>query len=203
MGSADRLLQALKANAHSLCGWLAFRLGCRVKARAHYERVLQIRGSDFAAYVHLGRIAFSVGDYAGWRREFEHARRADPERFAKLRHPFELFEPRLAGTSFDDTGERATWRSLRPFGPGAGSAGKRAAGLRSESSLDGPTAESGASLDAGIDLPDDQPARGQPALGGDDCSSEAERLRFRERGPIVARELGSCDLDELARRLSG
>jgi hypothetical protein len=204
MGSAGRLLQALKAHLHSLCGWLLFRVGCRASARAHYERVLQLRGDDFAAYVHLGRIAFSVGDYAGWRREFEHARRADPERFARLRHTFELFEPRLAGTNFDETGERATWRSLRPFGPG----NKRTPGLRSESSSEGapqggssagaPPADAGASLDAGLELPPDH-----PELRGDDCSSETERQRLRRLGPIAARELRACDLDELTRRLSG
>ncbi|MDO8361287.1 MAG: hypothetical protein Q7V88_00175, partial [Actinomycetota bacterium] len=196
----------VKARIHSLCGWLCFRVGCRAAARGHYERVLQLRGDDFAAYVHLGRIAFSVGDYAGWRREFEHARRADPERFTRLRHTFELFEPRIAGTNFDDTGERATWRSLRPFGPGAG---KRASGLRSESSLDGsaagssspasgPPADASASLDAGLELPPDQ-----PALRGDDCLSETERLRLRKLGPIAPRELKACDLDDLSRRLSG
>jgi hypothetical protein len=203
MGSAGRLLQAMKARLHSLCGWMLFRVGCRASARAHYERVLQLRGDDFAAYVHLGRIAFSVGDYAGWRREFEHARRADPERFARLRHTFELFEPRLAGINFDDTGERATWRSLRPFAPGSG---KRASGMRGESSegapqggspAAGPPADA-ASLDAGLELPPDH-----TELRGDDCSSETERERLRRLGPIGQRELRACDLDELSRRLSG
>ena len=198
MGSAGRLLQALKASLHSLCGWMLFRIGCRAAARAHYERVLQLRGDDFAAYVHLGRIAFSVGDYAGWRREFEHARRADPGRFARLRHTFELFEPRLAGTNFDDTGERAMWRSLRPFGPGAG---KRST-LRGESSEGappggGPPADA-ASLDAGLEVPPEH-----AELRGDDCSSETERERLRRLGPIGARELRACDLDELTRKLSG
>ena len=118
MDLAGRFLRSLAAHYNSVCGWAAYRLGWTTTARRHYERVLVLRGADFGAYVHLGRISFSLGDYAGWRREFEHARRADPRRFAKLRHPFELFEPRLAGTDFDETGERATWRTLRPFGNG-------------------------------------------------------------------------------------
>jgi len=198
-----------------------FRGGSRLRARPHYERVLQLRGDDFGAYVQLGRIAFSVGDYAGWRREFEHARRTDPLRFARLRHPFELFEPRLAGTNFEDSGstdsgfsgagERATWRSLL-FGP----AHKHTAGLRSEGSL-GDTdqnrldnkvlPEPHAGLDAGLEALLSGNHGGEHEhphpVAGDDCASVAERRRFRELGPIRARELGACDLDELARKLSG
>ncbi|HEB53364.1 MAG TPA: hypothetical protein ENI87_08940 [bacterium] len=130
MPSPLRLLRIARASAHSACGWLAYRLGWLGTARRRFERVLLLRGADFGAYVHLGRIAFDQGDYAGWRREFEHARRTDPVRFAQLDHPMELFEPRLAGTScdplgfgrlddgygYDATGSRATWRSLHPFG---------------------------------------------------------------------------------------
>src|SRR5262245_9776669 len=101
MKSVGWLLAGLGARFHVACGWLAYRLGCRRAARNHFERVLLLRGADFHAYVNLARIAFDVGDYAGWRRELEHARRLDPDRFARLRHPLELFEPRLAGTSID------------------------------------------------------------------------------------------------------
>jgi hypothetical protein len=226
MGSPRRLLQQLQACLHSLCGWVLFRAGCRLRARKHYERVLQLRGSDFGAYVHLGRIAFAIGDYAGWRREFEHARRADPARFVRLRHPFELFEPRLAGTSFEDgkadcsshgdnagfrsTGDRATWRSLL-FGPSS----KNAGGRRSEGGADEtklPEPRPASSLDAGLDAllasggstdPLGLPEPGAPASRTDDCSTPSERRRFRELGPIARRELTSCDLEELARRLSG
>lgn len=116
MVTAGRLLLSVSARFYATCGWLSFRLGLRKLAQRHYERVLRLVGDDFSAYIHLGRMAYDAGDYAGWRREFEHARRANPNKFARLRHRFELFEPRLAGTTFDDTGERATWRSLRPFG---------------------------------------------------------------------------------------
>ena len=87
---------ALRARLHATLGWCAYRLGLAAAARRHCEKVLLLRGADFRAYVQLGRIAFDQGDYAGWRREFEHARRLDPVRFARLSHPLELFEPRLA-----------------------------------------------------------------------------------------------------------
>jgi len=127
MPSFSRMFAIARASAHSALGWVAYKLGWLGPARRQYERVLLLRGADFRAYVHLGRIAFDQGDYAGWRREFEHARRTDPIRFARLRHPLELFEPRLAGTQFDPQGlvdddgyeatdARATWRALRPFG---------------------------------------------------------------------------------------
>jgi len=124
MLSLSRCLRIARATAHAACGWLSYRLGWYGVARQQFERVLLLRGADFRAYVHLGRIAFDHGDYAGWRREFEHARRTDPIRFARLRHAIELFEPRLAGTQFEGHGEldgfqgadsRATWRALHPF----------------------------------------------------------------------------------------
>ncbi|MGK0304232.1 MAG: hypothetical protein ACI89X_005140, partial [Planctomycetota bacterium] len=126
MHSLSRIFRVARATAHSTGGWLSYKLGWHGTARRQFERVLLLRGADFRAYVHLGRIAFDHGDYAGWRREFEHARRTDPIRFARLRHPIELFEPRLAGTQFEGSHEldsfqaadsRATWRALHPFGP--------------------------------------------------------------------------------------
>ncbi|MEO6597613.1 MAG: hypothetical protein ABIP94_22950 [Planctomycetota bacterium] len=193
--------------------------------------MLVLRGADFSAYVHLGRIAFDTGDYAGWRREFEHARRADPYRFARLRHPFELFEPRLAGTDFDgidfderdcddrgfdDTGARAMWRSLRPLSPGrrgpsrgdlplepgrdallpGGDSSADGIAPRTESKLPSGSAEGGRLSDESRGMTPMVPMR-------DDCGSAAERLRFRKLGPIVPSELVRCDLDELARKLSG
>lgn len=113
------LLRRTLATWHGLGGRILFRIGCAAAARRHFERVLHLRGDDFAAYVHLGRLAYSLGDYAGWRREFEHARRTDPSRFLRLRMPFELFEPRAAGTPFDEASERATWRAVRPGSPGS------------------------------------------------------------------------------------
>lgn len=234
MRSIGRALQALRACCHSLCGWLAYRVGCRAAARRHFERVLVLRGADFRAYVHLGRIAFDTGDYAGWRREFEHARRADPYRFARLRHPFELFEPRLAGTDFDgadfedrscedrgfdDTGARATWRSLRPLLPGRrGPRADRPLDAGMDALLPGCDASADAiEPRAGSKSPGANPIAnrsGSPTGGEsdaetgsgparDDCGSAAERLRFRKLGPIVPSELARCDLDELARKLSG
>jgi len=123
MQSLNRILRIARATAHAACGWVAYRLGWHGASRRQFERVLLLRGANFRAYVHLGRIAFDHGDYAGWRREFEHARRTDPIRFARLRHPIELFEPRLAGTQFEGSTElegfeaadaRATWRALHP-----------------------------------------------------------------------------------------
>ncbi len=225
MRSVGRLLQALLARFHSFGGWIAYRIGCRAAARRHFERVLVLRGSDFRAYVHLGKIAFDIGDYAGWRREFEHARRANPKRFEKLRHPLELFEPRLAGTDFDwtamaegfdDTGARATWRSLRPFGSSGGHRSiAKHQDLPLESELDALLPGRDARADTSADAPkpkspNPKSAGGTPGgdppdatVSHDDCGSAAERQRLRELGPIAATEFAHCDLDDLLRRLSG
>src|SRR5687768_9463026 len=106
-------LRNTAATWHRSCGRLWFRLNAHDRARRHFERVLQLLGDDFVAYVYLGRIAYGLGDYAGWRREFEHARRTEPERFARLKYPFELFEPRAAGALLEEASERATWRTVR------------------------------------------------------------------------------------------
>ena len=98
---APRLSAVLSARVHGALGWIAYKLGWTDSARRRYERVLTLRGAEFGAYVQLGRIAFDRGDYTEWRRALEHARRTDPVRFARLRHPLELFEPRLAGTNLD------------------------------------------------------------------------------------------------------
>ncbi|MBL8729960.1 MAG: hypothetical protein JNM25_16165 [Planctomycetes bacterium] len=228
MDLVGRSLQALLARIHAGCGWAALRLGWRTLARRHYERVLVLRGSDFGAYVQLGRLAFTAGDYAGWRREFEHARRADPKRFARLRHPFELFEPRLAGTDFDETGDRATWRSLLPFG-GASMRHQLTprvdtpadAGL--DALLPGWDMRVDATTEASAERPhqrhpddrdpdrqedpgrqDDPGRRGDPdarSMPHDDCQSDAERRRLAALGPVRAADVRRCDLDDLARRL--
>jgi tetratricopeptide (TPR) repeat protein len=190
MKSVGILLRSLWASVHSAWGMLAYRLGCRAAARSHFERVLLLRGDDFRAYIELGRIAFDLGDYATWRREFEHARRMDPARFARLRHPLELFEPRLAGTRFDDAATpfdaspaRTPWRPLR-------TSGQRSDGEASEAST--PRFVRG--------LPDPTPNK---AASQDDCGDATERERLRALGPIGVDELRRCDLDDLARRLSG
>ncbi|MBL8753164.1 MAG: hypothetical protein JNK15_07670 [Planctomycetes bacterium] len=203
---AGWLLSQLVARLHGLLGWVAYRLGCRARARRHWERVLALRGADFRAYVHLGRIAFDIGDYAGWRRELEHARRLDPERFSRLRHPLELFEPRLAGTQFDretqgqidfdGTGTRATWRSLRPTAGGKGQ-------TQPNDSLDAGLDALLPGLDTGKDAAEDRRGFGDGFESCDDCATASERQRFRTLGPIQSAEIAHCDLDELLRKLSG
>lgn len=191
MAWARRIGAALLARLHLWCGQVAVRVGCRSRARHHFERVLALRGDHFVAYVQLGRIAYDLGDYAGWRRELEHARRTDPARFARMPQPFELFEPRLAGTTFDDAGERATWRSLRPNGAGfvqTSARGEDPQAVRTPSFE--PTAF-------------ERPTPLDRSPVDDDCSTDAERLHFQTRGPISSAEVRGCDLDELMRRLSG
>lgn len=123
MGIVDRIWHRLQATLHGACGRLWFRMHRPVRARRHFERVLLLRGEDFATYVYLGRIAFACGDYAGWRRELRHAHHTNPERFARLDFgAMNLgasgLRPRLAGTGVDarllpfdvdDTAGRATW----------------------------------------------------------------------------------------------
>jgi hypothetical protein len=220
MKSLGQLLRSVAACLHRLCGAVAYRLGFRAAARRHYERVLLLRGGDFHAYLQLGRLAFDSGDYASWRRELEHARRLDPRRFAELRDPIELSEPRLAGTSFeppashgsdqglDESGSRAVWRSLRPPLPNNLAEGLDGLlpGCDARSDLNSPRFVG--RLPADRHPPDDRsdeaalPAA-RDGAPNDDCASTAERRRFRELGPIAADELRRCDLDELLRRLSG
>ena len=228
--SVPRILRLVRACVHSACGGVAYRLGCHGTARRQFERVLLLRGADFRAYVHLGRIAFDLGDYAGWRREFEHARRTDPARFARLRHPMELFEPRLAGTrhldfepqdGFEGTDARATWRAARPFGGdtrGDRSRGTDARGtdmplapgfdpLGPGQQLDEPHEDAPDQQDRGDATLPTAPQHGaalpDSSLTRDDFSSSAERRRFQLRRPIDEREIARCNLEELLRRLSG
>lgn len=214
MGPVGRLLQQFRASLHAACGWLCFRAGLRLQARNHYERVLQLRGDDFGAYVHLGRIAFAVGDYTGWRRELEHARRTDAAAFARLRHPTDRFEPRIAGTdadpgappdNFSATGDRATWRSLLAPEAGRNESGRTTGALfdgdagqrRARRPGDTPT-QAGSEQPGGANSPFPFDAEEH----GDDCSSTSERRRLRSLGPIRAQDCRSCDLDELARKLT-
>lgn len=198
MAWARRIGATLLARLHLWCGQVAVRFGCRGQARRHFERVLALRGDHFGAYVQLGRIAYDLGDYAGWRRELEHARRTDPARFARMPQPFELFEPRLAGTTFDDAGERATWRSLRPNSAGFVQS-TTSARSDEQATLRSPAFEAPA-FDASA-TPDTPTADG--VSPDDDCTTAAEREHFQTRGPISSAEVRACDLDELMRRLSG
>jgi hypothetical protein len=198
----NTLWRRLLACVHGTCGRLWFRLGSPVRARAHFERVLDLGGSAFSAYVWLGRTAYAEGDYAGWRREMEHARRADPERFARLSHPFELFVQRPTGGPFADAGERATWRAMRS------PAGQRGP-VRA---IELPTERSDMAASASRPQPAEQNGTADGTAGcsdrmdrvfGDDFASDAERERFRRLGPIDSRKMTAADLDDICRRLLG
>jgi hypothetical protein len=185
-----RLTHWAAAIWHAGWGRVWFRLGSMDRARRRFERVLELRGDAFFAYVHLGRIACIQGDFAGWRREMEHARRTDPERFSRLSHPFDLFEPPPPGTPFEEAGERATWRAMRWPGPGSRRGPLRAIGLRGRGELM-------------ASAPQGQAGRHGPRTrpGLDDCGSDSERNRFQRLGPIPREELQTADLDDLCRRL--
>lgn len=185
------LLRLLSAWCHGCLGTLCFRFGALRRARRRFERVLELRGDSFRAFVHLARIAYAEGDYVGWRREMEHARRCDPERFARLNHPFELFEPQT-GNPFHEAGERATWRAMRSPGVRRGSI--RTIELATERGDTAQAQRFGVDPEQGCgDLP-------RQAFG-DDFLSETERLRFRQHGPITRADLAGLDLDEICRRL--
>ncbi|MBI5851934.1 MAG: hypothetical protein HZB39_13050 [Planctomycetes bacterium] len=176
---------------HRLAGWVCFRIGAWEPARRHFERVVQLAGEDFDALVWMGRVAYKLGDYAGWKRECARARVSDPERYARLRHPFELFEPRAAANADVRDGgldPLAESRGSRMFqgdveNGDANSDARRGAiaRLRPFGALDGASAASIA----------------------DDFSSEAERSRFRPLPPIDGGAIAQVDLDDLARRLIG
>jgi hypothetical protein len=173
------LLRSIAAALHRLTGGLCFHLGRHRAARCHFERVLELRGDDFRSYVYLGRIAYKMGDYAAWRRQCGHAQRTSPVRYARLRHPFELFEPRAAGTLFEPS-ERASWRSFRVSQVGTGP-------RPMASDPDTPA----------LDACPEGPVR----RFGDDFLSDAEREKFRHLAPIDHEDVSSVDLDELTRRL--
>jgi hypothetical protein len=226
MAPRSRRTAGIRARAHALLGWAAYQFGRADAARRHFERVLMIRGADFRAYVVLGRIAFDRGDYAGWRREFEHARRTDPVRFARLQHPLELFEPRLAGTRLDAgnlrrpvhdsiaRGERATWGTAesapprRPTGDAGPKSGEALAADLGTNADDRELLDHGArpSSSSGEDRAHDDllpPLPPDASVTRDDFSSASERRRFELRRPIDRREITRCNLNELARRLGG
>lgn len=55
-----------------------------------------------------------------------HARRVCPQRFDRLRHPFDPIEPHTADALLGEAGARATWRAVRPLR----SAGRALTGTR-------------------------------------------------------------------------
>ncbi|MHC4513700.1 MAG: tetratricopeptide repeat protein [Planctomycetota bacterium] len=180
MSSCSRTpLSRLRGALHGLMGRICFRLGSGDRARRHFERVLELSGDNFTAYLYLSRLAYSVGDYAGWRRELEHARRTAPDRFALQKFPFELFEPMAAGTILEETGERATWRAMRMSSVGGQVEGE----LLGERGL---TACPGGSL----------------RRYGDDFCSDQERQKFSMLLPIEPADIAAADMDRLLKDLS-
>ncbi len=170
-------LHSLAVLWHRINGVALFQCARYERSRRHFERILEHRGDDFGAYVHLGRIAYTMGDYGGWRRECEHAQRTSPERYARLKHPLELFEPRAAGTLHEETEERATWQAFED--------------VNLYDSFEDNLGRTTASSRVGT------PRR----RFGDDFNSAAEREKFRHLVPIEADEIDQTDLDELTRQL--
>jgi len=173
----------LRSALHGLLGRICFRLGSADRARRHFERVLELKGDDFTAYLYLSRLAYSVGDYAGWRRELAHARRTSPERFAQQKFPFELFEPLAAGTILEETGERATWRAMRVSSVGRPGEGPGERDVLNERGLSA--------------CPD-----GSLRRYGDDFCSEREREKFSTLPPIGPADIAGTDIERLLRDLS-
>src|SRR5262245_8387940 len=200
LGVLARFLRRCAATYHTLRGRLAFRCGLAASARSHFERVLALGGDEFLAYVHLGRIALGEGDFAGYRREMGNARASDPERFARLRPAIEGIEPRAAGTPFEETTERATWRSMRSGGHGIA---RRAPVRSAEMPTELP--DEAARLPQ-FELPhmetDERGARQRRRPRDDFCTSN-ERERFRELPPIRREDVRGADVEEIARQLLG
>jgi hypothetical protein len=98
----------LAAWISSVIGRLQFGLGSLASARRSFERVLELKGDDFTAYVYLARIAYRYRDVEESMREFENARRTDPERFVRLRLPLELHRADLASLG-EFPSERTCW----------------------------------------------------------------------------------------------
>jgi tetratricopeptide (TPR) repeat protein len=179
MPSRPSALRTFAASVHKLVGKAWFHLNRYRPAQRHFERALELKGDDFTAHVYLGRVAYRLGDYSRWQRECGRARQSSPERYARLEHRFELYEPRSAGTAIDQPGGQPAWRMSSAKRPRAYPDSVRTA-------------------------PDCDPlprASDAPPGGGDDFVSEDERDRFRTMAPIDARSIARVDLDDLARRL--
>lgn len=199
LGVLARFLRRLHAAYHGLRGRIAYRIGRPAAARQHFERALSLGGDDFAAYVHLGRIALGEGDFAGYRREMGNARAADPDRFARLRPAADGLDPRHAGSPFEETGERATWRSVRPGGHGiTRRTPVRSAEVPTENAED-PTRTGPLFELPQMDLTDFRPSSARRAQRDDFCTSQ-ERERFRQMPPIATGDVRAADVDEIARR---
>jgi len=192
-----RVLRRIKALHHGLHGRLAWRCGSAARARYHFERVLALGGCNFSAYVHLGRIALGEGDYAGYRRELGNARACDPDRFTRLRIPTWGLEQRTAGTPFEETAKRATWRSVRS---GCGPSRRptvHSAELPTDLGVDNVNSTLSQQLEDLVQSLDDP---GPQDWHRDDFCSPVERARFRHLPPIDSDEVQHADIDEIMRR---
>jgi hypothetical protein len=178
----------ISATWHRIVGWVDFRLGRWERARWHFERVLQLVGDDFSAYLHLGRVAYRLGDYAGWRRECGHAQRTAPQRYARLRHAFDLAQPRAAGAL---VGPGETWQSpsFRVSRVGTNCSEARVT----------PDAARGNLADGELD--DSTTVHRSRHRYGDDFRDDHERIRFQGLPPIRPADLARVDLDELTQQL--
>ncbi|MGE0144973.1 MAG: hypothetical protein AB7I19_15870 [Planctomycetota bacterium] len=183
------LLRRLRAGWHRVMGWAWYRLGALELARREFERVLRcLDGDDFSAYVGLGRVAYRLGDYVAWKRECSLAQRTSPQRYAKLRQPFELFEPRPDGDLGDRLAEAAMGWDRPSLAPAA-------------SDLTAAVGAGGAEVLRGTSMRCDDGAT--HAVRGDDFVDDAERARFAGRPPISGNDVSAVDLDDLASRLTG
>lgn len=174
-------LRTLATTWHKIAGRVAFHTGRAELARRHFERVLELKGDDFGAYVYLGRLAHRRGDIDACRREYEHARRVAPERFARLRVARPLPGPRSRGSLVEEASERATWVTPKV----------------SLSDRGGPLAELRAHASEDLSSCHD------PGLlfFGDDFLTEAEREKFRGLPPLRSEDIAKADLNDLLRRL--
>jgi hypothetical protein len=198
-----RFLRRLAAACHALSGRVAARCHRVARARWHFERVLSLGGDEFTAYLQLGRLALAEGDYAGYRREMANARAVDAERFARLRPPIDGLEPRIAGTSFEEAAERATWRSVRS-GPPSRRKAVRSAELPAEG-IEDPSQRGAAFELTHLELPVEglEECRDLRSVSlRDDFATDAEREHFRGLPPIRRDDVRGTDVDDLARRLA-
>ena len=201
-----RTLRRIQALYHSLSGRLAWRCRRTSNARHHFERVLILGGSAFSAYLYLARIALSEGDYAGYRREMGNARACDPDRFTRLRLPTEGLEPRTAGTPFEETMQRATWRSARYGNNQTRRPTVRSAELPTDFNpdnafgADNAQPSIGSPLDELIQFVDSDHLELQEDRQTDDFNSWTERERFRHLPPIDEDAIRQVDIDEITRR---
>lgn len=214
--SLRKIIRRTRAAWNGVLGATWLRLGRLSAARRRFHRVLELRGDDFRAYLALSRIACAQGDYRGWRRESEHARRMAPERFARLNHRWSLPAPHMAGALLYEAGERATWRPSPPAhgprAPGTALGSSRTADSSADRHgperaeplewFDRETAdEAHGSLDAWLDDAFVAPEAARVDGSQDDFSSEGERARFAAADPISQAEIAAQDLDDLVRRL--